>query len=216
MPGREYAVEGVLSAGRLQALAVFDKPDPLDGPFFEETIYATPPARPEAVAGAILDTVQEAVLALGLRHGAVHAECRVDGGRVVMLEVAPRPIGGLCSRVLRFVASARADDEPISLEELLLRHALGEDVAGWRREPAAAAVMMIPIPRRGHLRRVDGEDGGPRRSRASWTCRSPPGVVSCWNRCRRRAVISGSFSRARGRQARPRRRSGRPTGNCRS
>jgi hypothetical protein len=136
---------------------VFDKPDPLDGPFFEETIYVTPSDAGDAGQRAILETVQQAVRALGLRHGAVHAECRVDGSDVVMLEVAPRPIGGLCSRVLRFVPSARADDQPISLEELLLRHALGEDVAGWRREPAAAAVMMIPIPRRGHLRRVDGE-----------------------------------------------------------
>ena len=157
VPGREYAVEGVLSAGRLQALAVFDKPDPLDGPFFEETIYVTPPAATEAVERGILETVQQAVLALGLRHGAVHAECRVDDGQVVMLEVAPRPIGGLCSRVLRFVSSSRADYRPISLEEVLLRHARGDDVGGWRREPAAAAVMMIPIPRRGHLRRVDGE-----------------------------------------------------------
>jgi biotin carboxylase len=153
--GREYAVEGVLSEGRLHALAVFDKPDPLDGPFFEETIYVTPSDAGEAGQRAILETVQQAVRALGLRHGAVHAECRVDGADVVMLEVAPRPIGGLCSRVLRFVPPG--SNATISLEELLLRHALGEDVTAWRREPAAAAVMMIPIPRRGHLGRVRGE-----------------------------------------------------------
>jgi biotin carboxylase len=158
LAGREYAVEGVLSDGRLQGLAVFDKPDPLDGPFFEETIYVTPPALGVAERHAIVDTVQQAVRALGLRHGAVHAECRVQGQDVVMLEVAPRPIGGLCSRVLRFAPASAPDDARISLEELLLRHALREDISGWCREREAAAVMMIPIPRRGHFKRVDGEE----------------------------------------------------------
>ncbi len=167
IPGREFAIEGVLTHGGLQALAIFDKPDPLDGPFFEETIYATPPHLDERDAHAILSTVEQAIAALGLRHGPVHAECRMHAGRVVMLEIAPRPIGGLCSRVLRFVRTTAAEEAPVSLEELLLRHAIGEDVSGWRREPQAAAVMMIPIPRRGHLRRVEGEaaarGGGARR-----------------------------------------------------
>jgi len=158
IPGREYAIEGVMTHGRLQPLAIFDKPDPLDGPFFEETIYVTPPSLDEREERAILTAVEQAVAALGLRHGPVHAECRTDAGRVVMLEVAPRPIGGLCSRVLRFVPEASPDAAPIPLEELLLRHAIGEDVSSWRREPGAAAVMMIPIPRRGHLRRVEGEE----------------------------------------------------------
>ncbi|MEO7271031.1 MAG: ATP-grasp domain-containing protein [Vicinamibacterales bacterium] len=157
IPGREFAIEGVLTHGRLQPLAIFGKPDPLDGPFFEETIYATPPDLDEPEQRAILTTVERAIAALGLSHGPVHAECRMDAGQVVMLEIAPRPIGGLCSRVLRFVSAASPEHEPISLEELLLRHATGEDVSGWRREPQAAAVMMIPIPRRGHLRRVEGE-----------------------------------------------------------
>jgi biotin carboxylase len=157
--GREYAIEGLMSDGRLQPLAVFEKPDPLDGPFFEETIYATPPRLEAEDERAIIDTVQQAVAALGLRHGAVHAECRVDRERVVMLEVAPRPIGGLCSRVLRFTPSGNHEpDRRISLEELLLRHALQEDVSGWRREACGAAVMMVPIPTRGHLKGVDGEE----------------------------------------------------------
>ncbi len=157
--GKEYAIEGVLSHGRLQPLAIFGKPDPLDGPFFEETIYVTPPDLDDRQQQSIVDGVQRAVVALGLRHGAVHAECRVTGRMVVMLEVAPRPIGGLCSRVLRFAPAAHAGgDALISLEELLLRHALQEDVTAWRRETQAAAVMMIPIPSRGHLRRVDGGD----------------------------------------------------------
>jgi biotin carboxylase len=158
IPGREYAVEGVLSNGRLQTLAIFDKPDPLDGPFFEEPIYVTPPTIGAAERAAIVETVQQATRALGLSHGAVHAECRVPGREVVMLEVAPRPIGGLCSRVLRFAPAGPVDVVGwISLEELLLRQAIGEDVGGWDREPLAAAVMMIPIPARGHFKRVDGE-----------------------------------------------------------
>jgi biotin carboxylase len=156
IPGREYAVEGLLTDGRLQVLAIFDKPDPLDGPFFEETIYVTPPAQDQAGERAIAEAVQQAVTALGLRHGPIHAECRVNGGGVVMLEVAARPIGGLCSRVLVF--DGPANGGRASLEELILRHALGEDVSGWRREQNAAAVMMIPIPKRGLLKQVEGEE----------------------------------------------------------
>ena len=158
IPGREYAIEGVLTRGAFQPLAIFDKPDPLDGPFFEETIYVTPPRLSEAEERAVLASVTRAVGALGLYHGPVHAECRMHRGEVVMLEIAPRPIGGLCSRVLRFVQGTAPAADTISLEELLLRHAIGGDVSGWRREAPAAAVMMIPIPRRGHLRRVEGED----------------------------------------------------------
>jgi biotin carboxylase len=156
--GREYAMEGLMSDGQLRPLAVFEKPDPLDGPFFEETIYVTPPGLEPHAERAIVDTVQQAVTALGLRHGAVHAECRVNRAGVVMLEVAPRPIGGLCSRVLRFAAPAAGGTAALmSLEELLLRHALHQPVSAWGREAPAAAVMMIPIPSRGHLKHVEGE-----------------------------------------------------------
>jgi hypothetical protein len=153
--GREFALEGILNHGVLHVLAVFDKPDPLDGPFFEETIYATPTESPPPVAEAIADGVRRAARALGLRHGPVHAECRVNARGVHVLEVAARPIGGLCARALRF--ERRADAQaPITLEELLLRHALGETSEGWERERLASGVMMIPIPRRGVLRRVAG------------------------------------------------------------
>jgi biotin carboxylase len=149
--GREYAVEGLLTDGAFRALAIFDKPDPLDGPFFEETIYVTPPALPPNARAAMVGEVARAAAALGLRHGPIHAECRVSGDGVFVLELAARPIGGLCSRVLRFGPSGA-----ISLEEVLLRHACGDDVAGIEREPGAASVMMIPIPKRGVFRRVDG------------------------------------------------------------
>ncbi len=102
IPGREYALEGVLHHGSLQVLAIFDKPDPLDGPFFEETIYLTPSAAPDETQRAIVDGVAGAARALGLCHGPIHAECRVNANGVFVLEVAARPIGGLCARALRF------------------------------------------------------------------------------------------------------------------
>jgi biotin carboxylase len=154
IPGREYAVEGILSAGRLKVLAIFDKPEPLDGPFFEETIYVTPSSAGMEMQRLIIATIDHAVRALGLRHGPIHAECRVNDKGVYVLEVAARPIGGLCARALRFVSGGVT----ISLEELILRHSVGRSVEEWQREPRASGVMMIPIPRRGILRRVSGLD----------------------------------------------------------
>jgi biotin carboxylase len=149
LPGREFALEGIVSAGKLQTLAIFDKPDPLDGPFFEETIYVTPSREPAAVQLAIRESAQQAVAALGLEFGPVHAEMRVNDRGVWMLEAAARPIGGLCSRVLRF--------EPgMSLEELLLRHALGDDVGCAALARGAHGVMMIPIPADGVFSGVEG------------------------------------------------------------
>jgi hypothetical protein len=147
--GREYAIEGVLTEGTFRAFAIFDKPDPLDGPLFEETIYVTPSRAPRREQQAMLDAVAAATRALGLTHGPVHAECRVHDGRVHVLEVAARPIGGLCSRALRFHGAGRHD---VSLEEVLLRHAVGEDITAFEREPPASGVMMLPIPRRGVFR----------------------------------------------------------------
>ena len=163
VPGKEYALEGVLTDGCLQSFAIFDKPDPLDGPFFEETIYVAPSREPEDVQSQIVSTVAAGAFAIGLRHGPLHAECRVNDRGVYVLEIAARPIGGLCSQALR-LASAH---DGASLEEVLLRHALGEDVSHFSRERAASGVMMIPIPRRGIYKGVEGE-------RAA---RSVPGVV---------------------------------------
>lgn len=151
--GEEYAVEGLLTAGVFRLLALFDKPDPLDGPYFEETIYVTPSRAPGHLQDAIAAEVQRAATAIGLVHGPVHAECRVGPAGITMLEVAARPIGGLCSSVLRFERGA----ETAPLEELLLRHAIGDDVSGWQREGLSAGVMMIPIPRRGSYKAVRGE-----------------------------------------------------------
>jgi predicted ATP-grasp superfamily ATP-dependent carboligase len=167
IPGREYAVEALMHEGTLHVLAIFDKPDPLDGPFFEETIYVTPSSASDGEQSAIEEAIAAAAAAIGLRHGPIHAECRVNADGVFVLEVAPRPIGGLCARALRFASASSLEPQASSLEpqasaipfeQLLLRHALGEDVRQWRRESAASGVMMIPIARRGIYRRVEGVD----------------------------------------------------------
>jgi len=151
MPGLEVALEGLLIEGRLHVLALFDKPDPLEGPFFEETIYVTPSRLPERVQAAIRATTSAACAALGLSEGPVHAELRVNDDGPWILEIAARSIGGLCSRTLRFGTG-------MTLEEIILRHALGWSIATLERERPAAGVMMIPIPRAGILRKVDGVD----------------------------------------------------------
>ena len=150
IPGREVALEGLLDQGSLRTLAIFDKPDPLEGPYFEETIYVTPSRLPAETQAAIRDCAQRSVAALGLVTGPVHAEFRVNEDGPWVLEISPRPIGGLCSRALRF------GDQRISLEELLVRHALG--LGGWdvQREPDASAVMMVPVPRSGIFEGVNG------------------------------------------------------------
>jgi len=152
IPGREVALEGLLENGRLRVLAIFDKPDPLDGPYFEETIYVTPSRLPVATQRAIEECSEECVAALGLVTGPLHAEFRLNESGVWPLEIAPRPIGGLCSRALRFGANK------MSLEELLLRHALGMTESIAKRETDASGVMMIPVPRSGIFDSVDGID----------------------------------------------------------
>ena len=150
IPGREFALEALMTRGEFRTLAIFKKPDPLDGPFFEETIYVTPPGEP-ALESAIGDAAARGARALGLYHGPVHAELRWNESGAWMLEAAARPIGGLCSRVLRF-------DGGMPLEELILRHAADEDVSSTPLAPGASGVMMIPIPRGGIFQSVEGLD----------------------------------------------------------
>src|SRR6266849_6626278 len=149
IPGYEVALEGMLTHGQLKVLALFDKPDPLDGPFFEETIYTTPSRLPAGVQEDIAECVAMAAASLGLREGPVHAELRVNEQGPWMLEIAGRSIGGLCSTVLEFGSS-------MCLEELILRHAVGEEITAVERENSAAGVMMIPIPSAGILKAVHG------------------------------------------------------------
>lgn len=155
IPGHELAIEGLMERGAFTPLAVFAKPDPLEGPFFEETIYLTPTAAGRAAADSAVAAVTAAARAAGLWHGPVHAECRVDAdGVVVVLEAAARPIGGLCARALRFIDTSGIE---VSLEHVLLTHAIGGGVAASRRD-LASGVMMVPIPRAGILREVTGVD----------------------------------------------------------
>jgi glutathione synthase/RimK-type ligase-like ATP-grasp enzyme len=195
IPGREFAIEGLVTGGEFQPIAIFDKPDPLDGPFFEETIYVTPSREPEDVQSALLDTTARAVRALGLRHGPVHAELRHNAEGAWMLEAHARPIGGLCAKALRLVEplveplaepwsggppGPRPAPRPacppdkvdpgseervqgdscgpggLPYEEIILRHALGEDVSRFHLANGASGVMMIPIPKDGVYRSVEG------------------------------------------------------------
>jgi hypothetical protein len=152
--GTEVAVEGLLIEGSFKLLAIFDKPDPLEGPFFEETIYVTPSRLRLPQQDAIRRAAENAARAIGLSHGPVHAELRINEKGAWPIEIAPRPIGGLCARSLEFTSP----DHPhlISLEELILRHAIGEDVSRWQREELASGVMMIPVPGSGVLESVYG------------------------------------------------------------
>ena len=151
MPGREVAVEGIVVEGELQTLAVLDKPDPMEGPFFEETILVTPSCLPDSVQREIVSCVQRSVAILGLDDGPIHAELRVDGEKAALLEIAPRSIGGRCSTILRFEPEA-------TLEDLILHHALGMPIHEYSRAPGAAGVMMLPIPEAGVLHEVGGSE----------------------------------------------------------
>lgn len=150
IPGQEFALEGLVTNGDLKVLALFDKPDPLEGPYFEEMIYVTPSRIFPEQQQAIFSTTQQAVTALGLSDGPIHAEMRLNDEGVWMLEIAARPIGGLCAKALRF------GNEAMPLEELIVRHALGETVEKVEREEVASGVMMIPIPEAGFYEGADG------------------------------------------------------------
>ena len=157
IPGDEYALEGLLTGGELRVLALFDKPDPLDGPYFEETIYVTPSRLPQPAQQAIAACAQRAVTALGLREGPVHAELRYNERGPWLIELAARPIGGRCSGALRFGTGDSGLAAGVSLEEIVVRHALGMPIASLERERCASGVMMIPVPGGGGvLREVRG------------------------------------------------------------
>lgn len=150
IPGIEVALEGILLDGELKTLALFDKPDPLEGPFFEETLYVTPSRLSVEVQDALHRATAEAADALGLRHGPIHAELRYNDKGAHLIEIAARTIGGLCARTLRFGTG-------MSLEELVIRHAIGLQVEELQREKRAAGVMMIPVPKAGILGEVRGK-----------------------------------------------------------
>jgi biotin carboxylase len=149
--GHEFALEGIMTKGELAVVAIFDKPDPLEGPYFEETIYVSPSRESAAVQKVIVETTARAVRALGLHHGPIHAEMRVNDAGVWMLEIAARPIGGLCARALRFEGG-------LNLEDVVVLHAVGRAPAQLRLDPPALGVMMIPVPCAGIYDSVAGID----------------------------------------------------------
>ena len=149
IPGIEVALEGILVDGELRTLAFFDKPDPLAGPFFEETLYITPSRLSKEIQDELHNATTEAAAALGLQHGPVHAELRYNEQGAHLIEIAARTIGGLCSRTLRFGTG-------MSLEELVIRDAIGQQIETFDREGQAAGVMMIPVPKTGILGEVRG------------------------------------------------------------
>lgn len=148
IPGQEYAFEGILQNGQLTRLVLFDKPDALEGPFFEETYYIMPSRLPDSVQLQITDAIQRACTAYGLREGPVHAEVRLHQGKVWFLEIAARTIGGQCARLLRFGTG-------YNLEQLVVMYASGYRVE-LHGQDNAGGVLMIPIPGHGILRRVEG------------------------------------------------------------
>ena len=151
IPGIEVALEGLLRGGELHTLAIFDKPDPLDGPFFEETIYVTPSRLPQEQLDKVVEASQRSAEALGLEDGPLHAELRLNGDGAWPVDVAARTIGGLCARTLQFGAG-------MSLEEIVLRHAIDAPLETLNRESRAAGVMMMPIVGRGRIREIRGLD----------------------------------------------------------
>ena len=150
--GREVAIEGFVTNGEFRMLTIFDKPDLLEGPFFEESIYVTPTSLSEFEQRRVERQVDSAIQAIGLTHGPVHAECRLGTDSVFVLEIAPRSIGGPCSRVLRF-EGPRGE---VVFEELILRHALAESIEQYRLISEAAGVMMMPVPDAGVFKKVNG------------------------------------------------------------
>lgn len=158
IPGFEVALEGLLINGELHLLALFDKPDPLNGPFFEETIYVTPSRLPAHVQEEIVSCASSAVKTLGIHSGPVHAEIRTNAKGPRVVEIAARSIGGKCSRVLEFGAG-------VTLEELILRQAFSKAIFSYfdnyqnmRPYESACGVMMIPVPAKGILEKVTGRN----------------------------------------------------------
>jgi len=153
VPGWELSIDGLLTNGSLAVTAIFDKPDTPDGPTFEETLLVTPSRLPAATLAAATRLAERAARALGLRHGPIHAELRIDErsgqARPVMLELAARSIGGLCSRSLCFL-------DGVSLEMMILMNALGAEV-DLKPPPGASGVLMLPVERAGVLQGIEGQ-----------------------------------------------------------
>ena len=148
LDGDEYAIEGFMIAGRFQPLTIFDKPEPLTGPYFEETYYVTPSRLPAPRRRALIDEVARCCAAYGLSQGPVHAEARLTARGPVLLELAARTIGGQCGQLIEFSLGH-------PLEELVIL-GLCDRLPPASGQTDAAGVLMIPITEAGILHRVEG------------------------------------------------------------
>jgi hypothetical protein len=148
IPGSEYVVEGLLSGGNWQTIIIFGKPNPLEGPFFEETIYIAPPDLEIGVKRNMIEVVRRACAVYGLEHGPIHAECRVNEAGVWLIELTPRTIGGKCSRLFELGTS-------VALEDIVILNSLGRQVS-ISPPTEFIGVMMIPVPGPGIVRRIEG------------------------------------------------------------
>jgi len=148
IPGKEVALEAILQQGKLVPIAMFDKPDPLNGPYFEETYYVTPSRLTRSQQHKITLTIESACAAYGLTTGPVHAELRINGDELYIIEIAARTIGGECAKLVEFASNR-------SLESIVIEYAMGINADTISLE-TAAGVMMMPTPRSGVLRRVEG------------------------------------------------------------
>ena len=149
LEGREVAVEGIMDEGRLMLIGILDKPDPMEGPFFEETILITPSRLSALLQNKLMERTEQIAVSLGLENGPIHAEFRVKREEINLLEIAPRSIGGYCSRIFRFQPES-------TLEELILRHSLGRQVDHYRSQGGSEGVFMLPVPKEGKLHNVFG------------------------------------------------------------
>lgn len=146
--GEEIAIEGIVDNGRFQLLTIFDKPDPLYGPFFAETFYITPTRLDSEAIDKVCQVVQSACDAYGIKTGPVHAECRLRDAQVYLIEMAARTIGGLCSDILEYGLGC-------TLEDIVLKQAIGCGSKNTFSE-TAAGVLMIPVTQHGILKRIEG------------------------------------------------------------
>lgn len=150
IPGVEFAVDILVTDGKLHVLVIFEKPDPLVGPFFAETIYVTPPHLTDSQLEALHSVIQKCIRALSINNGPLHLELRLTSANDwVPIDIASRSIGGNCSNALAFASNT-------SLEELIIQNALGLEVINTQRERRASGVYMIPAETLGTLVAVHG------------------------------------------------------------
>lgn len=157
LPGSELSCELLLQYGAPEVITEFGKPLPLTGPYFEESIYLTPPALGAALRREVHELSMAAAKALGFYHGPAHCEIRLTPDGPKVLEIAGRLLGGACAGSFR-------DRLGEDLDALLLRSALGERITlpAPADDAPTVGALMIPVPGEGRVVAVRGDDGARR------------------------------------------------------